>query len=106
MVHSVEIRPVVEAITDGFYQRYELMPLLVPMIDSLREKVRLYEILKAFLLQINKNEAAILGVGGTGTATIPGDGNQSDVLTFNSTSPTKTEWKAPHEIDTYVSGVF
>ena len=81
------------------------MPLLVPMIDSLRDKVRLYEILKAFLLQINANEKSILGgIGGTGS--VPTDGNQADVLTFNSEEDSLTEWKAPHEIDTYVSGVF
>jgi len=81
------------------------MPLLVPMIDSLRDKVRLYEILKAYLLQINRNEAAILSLGGAG-GSIPGDGNEADVLVFSSESATNTEWKAPHEIDTYVSGVF
>lgn len=81
------------------------MPLLVPMIDSLRDKVRLYEILKSFLLAINRNEKAILDSAG-GTGSVPTDGNQADVLTFNSESSTQTEWKAPHEIDTYVSGVF
>jgi len=81
------------------------MPLLVPMIDSLRESVRLYEILKAFLLQINRNEAALL-ISNAATATVPLDGNQADVLVFDSEVPGKTEWKAPHEIDTYVSGVF
>lgn len=81
------------------------MPLLVPMIDSLRNQVRLYEILKAYLLQINKNEAALLK-SDAATATAPLDGNQADVLTFNSEEPGNTEWRAPHEIDTYVSGVF
>jgi len=81
------------------------MPLLVPMIDSLRKQVRLYEILKAFLLQINKNEAALV-TSNTQTASVPRDGNQADVLTFNSEESFGTEWKAPHEIDTYVSGVF
>jgi hypothetical protein len=81
------------------------MPLLVPMIDSLRDQVRLYEILKAYLLQINANEKAILGTA-PGSPVIPTDGNDADVLVFNSMAPTTTEWKAPHEIDTYVSGVF
>ncbi len=82
------------------------MPLLVPMIDSLREKVRLYEILKAYLLQINANEKAILELTPPGSPVLPTDGNQADVLTFNEETPTASEWKAPHEIDTYVSGVF
>lgn len=81
------------------------MPLLVPMIDSLREKVRLYEILKAFLLAINANEKALLDAQAA-TGSVPTDGNQADVLVFNSEQPGNTEWKAPHEIDTYVSGVF
>lgn len=81
------------------------MPLLVPMIDSFRSTPRLYEILKAFLLQINQNEKALLEAG-AGSGSVPTDGNQADVLTFNSESSTSTEWKAPHEIDTYVSGVF
>jgi hypothetical protein len=81
------------------------MPLLVPMIDSLRDQVRLYEILKAFLLQINKNEKVVLE-SNAATATVPLDGNQADVLVFNNEEPGNTEWKAPHEIDTYVSGVF
>lgn len=81
------------------------MPLLVPMIDSFRKQVRLYEILKAYLLQINKNEAAILQLG-LGTGTVPTDGNQADVLVFDSETPGLTDWKAPHEIDTIVSGVF
>ena len=81
------------------------MPLLVPMIDSLREQVRLYEILKAFLLAINRNEKVLLTVGAE-TSSVPADGNQADVLVFNGEEPGSTEWKAPHEIDTYVSGVF
>lgn len=81
------------------------MPLLVPMIDSLRDQVRLYEILKAYLLQINKNEAALL-LSEAATGSVPLDGNQADVLVFDSEVPGSTDWKAPHEIDTYVSGVF
>lgn len=81
------------------------MPLLVPMIDSLRKEVRLYEILKAFLVQINANEKALLDAGAA-SGSVPTDGNQADVLTFNSEEAGLTEWKAPHEIDTYVSGVF
>lgn len=87
------------------------MPLLVPMIDSLREQVRLYEILKAFVLAINVNEKDILALGGGAAAAetsptgLPSDGNDSEVLTFVS-SPEGQEWKGPHEIDTFVSEVF
>lgn len=81
------------------------MPLLVPMIDSLREQVRLYEILKAFLLAINANEKVVLTVASE-SSNVPTDGNQADVLVFDGEVPGNTEWKAPHEIDTYVSGVF
>jgi hypothetical protein len=75
------------------------------MIDSLRDQVRLYEILKAFLVQINANEKALL-TSEAATGSVPTDGNQADVLVFNGEEPGSTEWKAPHEIDTYVSGVF
>lgn len=87
------------------------MPLLVPMIDSFRQTVRLYEILKAFLLQINTNEKDILALGGGAAAVtespsgLPSDGNDSEVLTFVE-SPEGQEWKGPHEIDTFVSEVF
>lgn len=81
------------------------MPLLVPMLEAFRSQPRLYEILKSFIVAINANEKAVLEVGGD-TGTVPTDGNDADVLVFNSEEPGNTEWKAPHEIDTYVSGVF
>ncbi len=81
------------------------MPLLIPMIDAFRDQPRLYEILKSFVVAINANEKLVLEVGAE-TGTVPLDGNQADVLTFNSDEPGNTEWKAPHEIDTHVSGVF
>lgn len=81
------------------------MPLLIPMLEAFRSQPRLYEILKSFIVAINANEKLALGVG-EGTGSVPTDGNQADVLVFDSEATGGTEWKAPHEIDTYVSGVF
>ena len=81
------------------------MPLLIPMIEAFRKDARLYEIMKSLVVAINANEKAVLEVGGA-TGSVPTDGNQADVLVFDSEAIGNTEWKAPHEIDTYVSGVF
>ncbi len=80
------------------------MPLLIPMIESFRDQARLYEVLKSFVVAINENEKAVIAAGGvTG---LDSDGNNNEVLTFVQETGSNTEWKGPHEIDTFVSGVF
>lgn len=39
-------------------------------------------------------------------ADIPKEGNAGEVLTFRKDAPKGTAWEGPHEIDTFVSGVF
>ena len=96
--------------------------LFLPQVSAFLNQPRLYEILKSLIDAVN-NLGRQIGVDPVpaaaanpdreitsttiiGGVSLPSDGNEGEILTFRKDAPTGVAWEGPHEIDTFVSGVF